>query len=129
MLINGVSRNPHEMENSDTRGILTETDRKWLKGEVEYEQRQTAAKRRAQIRERVALALQDFKMLADHWPQEESQKVLEELDDPERSASEIIEFLYLFLNEPATDAEQMIDEGATDQAVAFRQALRRGIQN
>ncbi|PSQ14003.1 hypothetical protein BRD02_10740 [Halobacteriales archaeon QS_8_69_73] len=117
------------MENSDTRGILTETDRKWLKGEVEYEQRQTAAKRRAQIRERVALALQDFKMLADHWPQEESQKVLEELDDPERSASEIIEFLYLFLNEPATDAEQMIDEGATDQAVAFRQALRRGIQN
>jgi hypothetical protein len=129
MLINGVSRNPHEMENSDTRGILTETDREWLKGEIEYEQRQTAAKRRAQIRERVALALQDFKMLTDHWPQEESRKVLEELDDPERSASEIIEFLYVFLNEPATDAEKMIDEDTADQAVAFREALRRGIKS
>jgi hypothetical protein len=55
--------------------------------------------------------------------------VLEDLDDPEQSASEIIEFLYVFLNEPATDAEKMIDEDPTDQAVAFREALRSGIKS
>lgn len=115
------------MEDSETRGILTETDKEWLSGEIEYGQRQTAAKRRRHIRERVALALQDFKMLTDHWLREESRKVLEHLDDPEQSASEIIEFLYAFLNEPATDAEKMIDEDTTDQAVAFREALRSGI--
>lgn len=115
------------MTDSDTRGILTEVDEKWLKDEIEYEQRQTAAKRRRQIRERVALALQDFQTLSEHWSSEESQKMLEDLDSPEQSASEIIEFLYILFNEPATDANQMVEEKGTEQPLAFRRALRNGI--
>jgi hypothetical protein len=43
------------MSNSETRGILTDADKEWLRGEKEYNQRQTEAKRRQDIRERVSM--------------------------------------------------------------------------
>lgn len=45
------------------RGVLTSADRKFLKGEREYEHRQTEHKRRNQIRERVYQSLLDLSFL------------------------------------------------------------------
>ncbi|MDQ2052975.1 hypothetical protein RBH26_21260, partial [Natronolimnohabitans sp. A-GB9] len=47
----------------------------------------------------------------------------------EKVAAGMIEFLYLGLNEYASDAEEMTDDNAADRALAFRRALTDGIQN
>lgn len=117
------------MSESGTRGILTESDKDWLRGDIEYEHRQTAADRRAQIRDRVAAALQDFALLSEQWSEDERQKMLEELEDPDQSTAEIIEFLYLALNERATDLEENTDGDTVDRALAFRRGLCSGIKN
>ena len=115
------------MSGANSRGILTETDKEWLLGEIEYNQRQTAAHRRAQIRDRVAAALQDFAYLNDHWPEKERRQTLDETDDPEATAAEIIKFLYIWLNERATDPNEMANEDGVNHALSFRRALSRGI--
>jgi len=79
-------------------------------------QRPTADK---EIRERIIASLQDFAFLVEHWPAAERQKVFEKLDQ-EKTAAEMIEFLYLCLNELAYDAERVIAEDAMDEALAFR---------
>lgn len=117
------------MTDPDNRGILTETDREWLKGDIEYQQRQTAAKRRAQIRERVSAALQDFALLTEHWSEDERQKVFSELDEREAIAAEMIEFLYAGLNELAMNSEEVAGENQVDNALTFRRALSKGIES
>jgi len=117
------------MTDPDNRGILTETDREWLKGDIEYQQRQTAAKRRAQIRERVSAALQDFALLTEHWSEDERQKVFSELDEREAIAAEMIEFLYVGLNELAMNSDEVDGENQIDNALAFRRALSKGIES
>ncbi|SEH11543.1 hypothetical protein SAMN04487967_0400 [Natronorubrum sediminis] len=116
------------MSENETRGILTPADKEWLRGETEYEHRQSEAKRRQEIRERVSAALEDFAMLVDHWSATERQKALKEINR-EKIATDTIEFLYLGLNGYASDAEEMTGENATDRALAFRRALSNGIRN
>ncbi|MFD1641837.1 hypothetical protein [Halohasta litorea] len=112
----------------ETPGILTTADKKWLRNEIEYKNRQTEFQRREDIRDRVASAMQDFELLIELWSKEERQKAMDEIDTT-KSASDMIEFLYLSLNEPAQDADQMTDETAVDQALAFRRSLSDGIRN
>lgn len=123
-----VSQISVEMTSDEIRGILTPEDKEWLQQGIEYEHRQTAANRRRKIRHRVASAMQDFELLVEHWSKKERQKAMEEINT-EKSASDIIEFLYLCLNEPAQDAEQMTEETAVDQALAFRRSLSTGVLN
>ncbi len=115
------------MSDGDTRGILTSTDKAWLRGEKEYEHRQTENDRREKIRERVSSAMQDFTFLIEHWSSKERQKAMEGIDLNE-CGSDVIEFLYLALNEPAQEAEQMVNKDSLDRALAFRRALCHGIQ-
>jgi len=116
------------MVDSDTRGILTDADKEWLRGEKDYNQRQTEAKRRHQIRERVALALQDFQLLAEQWSTEEMEKVMDEVD-AEACAEDVIEFLYVAMQEHAQDLDHIFENGAPDRSLAFRRALSEGIRN
>lgn len=123
-----VSQLSTKMKNNETRGMLTTADKAWLREEIEYKHRQSEAQRRQEIRERVTAALQDFALLIEHWPAAERQKVFEEIDQEEAPA-DVIEFLYLGLNELAYDAERMVDEDGVDLALAFRRALSDGIQS
>lgn len=116
------------MSEDQTRGILSDSDKDWLRGDIEYQHRQTAADRRRTIRTRVSEALQDFKHLNEHWSSEERRKMMEEFDYPEQSAAEIIEFLYILLNERSTDIDGVFDENAADRALAFRRGLSTGIK-
>ena len=116
------------MSRADSRGFLTEKDKQWLRGEIDYEHRQSAANRRAAIRDRVAAALSDFEDLNQHWSEKERRRTLDNVEDPEEIAAEIIEFLYIWLNERAADPEEMVDGQADNNALAFRQALCSGIK-
>jgi hypothetical protein len=109
--------------------MLTESDKKWLQGETEYEHRQTAANKRAELRERVAATLLDFGDLNEHWAEDERRHTLEEIDDPEAVAAEVIEFLYTWLNGHAAYPDEMVGDDAVDNALAFRRALCSGIRN
>lgn len=117
------------MSDADNRGILTERDKKWLRDEIEYQHRQSAANRRAAVRERVAAALEDFDELNENWSADERRKTLDEVDHPEDVAAEVIEFLYIWLNEQAADPENMVGGEAVDNALTFRRALSKGIRN
>ena len=116
------------MSRADTRGFLTDKDKEWLRGEIDYEHRQSAANRRAAIRNRVAAALSDFAELNQHWTEKERRRTLDEVKDSEETAAEIIEFLYIWLNERAADPEEMVGDQADDNALAFRRALCGGIK-
>jgi len=115
------------MSEPDTRGILTDADKSWLHGEADYEHVQSEANRKEAIRERVALAMQDFDLLIQNWSAKERQKTMEEID-MEACAERMIEFLYIALNETALDAEEMIDKGPNEKGLAFHRALCRGIR-
>ena len=117
------------MSDANKRGILTESDEDWLHGETEYEHRQTDANKRAEIRERVTAALLDFEELNEYWTEDGRRRVLEEIDDPEAVAADIIEFLYVLLNERAADPEEMVGSQAVGNALAFRRALSSGVRN
>lgn len=117
------------MSDANERGILTEKDIKWLRGEIEYEHRQSAGNRRAAIRNRVTAALQNFNELNENWSTNERRKTFDEVDNPEDVAAEIIEFLYIWLNEKEADPEKMVGGEAVDHALLFRRALRRGVRN
>lgn len=115
------------MSDSETRGILTEADKEWLRGDKEYEQRQTAARRRAQIRDRVTAAMQDFALLLDNWSKEERTKAMAEID-LEQCGAEMIAFLYLAANDPAQNPERLLENGSAEEALTFRRSLSRGIK-
>lgn len=116
------------MSEPETRGILTDGDKEWLRGETEYEHTQSKANRKQEIRERVALAMQDFRFLIDHWSSEEREKTMEAID-AEQCAKDMVEFLYLALNEWAANPKQIIDEGGAERGLAFRRALCDGIRD
>ncbi len=116
------------MSEQDHRGILTESDRKWLNDEVVYEHRQTEADRRSQIRSRVAAALEDFSLLNQKWSSDERGKMLGGLEDPEQVAADVIEFLFVLLNERASDPEALVKGDSLDIALAFRRGLTKGIK-
>jgi Fe-S oxidoreductase len=54
-----------DMVDRQSRGILTDTDREYLRGKKEYDSRQGEHQRRNEIRDRVRRALLDFSLLAD----------------------------------------------------------------
>lgn len=64
-------------KNNDSRGrgILTPTDRKFLRGKKEYSNPETAAHRRSDIRDRVVDSILDFKMLVEDLPEGERKKI------------------------------------------------------
>lgn len=117
------------MSDKNKLGILTESDRDWLHGDVEYNHLQSETNKRADIRHRVATALRDFEELNKNWTEDQRRRMLEEVDDPEAVAAGVIEFLYLWLNERAADPEEMVGSQAVDNALAFQRALCRGILN
>lgn len=74
-----------EMTDSRDRGILSPTDRKFVKGEKEYNHRQTASDRRKEIRERLYNSLLDLSLIFNHMDEDEVARVFSP-DDTEQQA-------------------------------------------
>lgn len=65
------------MKMTDENGFLTDTDKKFLRGEKEYDSKQGRYGRRRAIRERTREAISDFAFLDEHLENDELEKVVE----------------------------------------------------
>lgn len=115
------------MDDSDTRGFLREADKKYLRGEIDYEHRQSEYNRRQNIRDHVVAAMQDFELLLNHWSPTEMEETMDKMDVEQR-VEDIISFLYIATNEYALDLDHMVDHGPSDRSLAFRHGLVEGVR-
>jgi len=70
------------MGDKESRGILTSTDKDFVRGAKQYESRQSRYKRRSGIRERVCNAISDFPIIWTEMSLDEREKVYGKLDLP-----------------------------------------------
>lgn len=97
------------------RGLLTDTDRRFLWGIKEYEHEQTASHRRRQIRERVEHGILDL-FYTTMLEEADRNQVFEALEEAESGSLEsavgsFIEFLYLGLDKDREAIENMVSHG------------------
>ena len=115
--------------------ILTETERKFLRGEKEYADEKSENTKMRNIRERVFQSLTDFELLAEELPEDERQKIFERLSDESEShgsdeAASVIEFLYKGFSDLTTDPNHIAagpKETSVERFLAFRNALITGV--
>lgn len=101
------------------RGILTQADREFLRGEKELKP-QSARKRRQQIRERVWNAIFDFWLLVDHLPDEDWEGIFEQRRVEFNEEYSDIPLPYQFLHE---EYRMDVDSPTLAATTAFREAL------
>lgn len=114
------------------RGILTESDREYLRGNKEYAKE---ANKRRDIRERVYQSLHDFELLASELEGDDRRKIFNRLsEDSESHGSDeiasVIEFLYKGLGDLSLDPDtiaEMPNGNSVEKFLAFRKALTSGI--
>ncbi|WP_114575550.1 hypothetical protein [Saliphagus sp. LR7] len=103
--------------NDRSRGILTPSDRAYLRGEHEPGSVQSERNTRGRIRERVFESLRDFELLIEHLPERDRELVfekrLEELDGPEAFDALVaaMAFLYRGAEDSDADVEEVLREG------------------
>lgn len=98
--------NPHPER---PRGILSQADREYLRGEKEFGWEQSASNARARIRERVVEAFRDFQLL-ETLEDRDREMVFEELSPGEVAActADLLEFVYRGVGYDASALEQIV---------------------
>lgn len=86
-------------DEKDKKGFLTPADRKFLRGEKEYDSKHSRYERRKSIRERTRGAFRDFALLTEQLPKNEREKIFttdskEEYLDLEEDITNTIQFIY-----------------------------------
>jgi len=96
------------------RGILSDADRDYLRGETDYKHAPSEANRRQTIRERITHALLDFELLSAFLDREDLKKIFTEAMDREelnRSLESMVTFTYLGLEREEDLFEHVIETG------------------
>jgi len=118
------------------RGILTATDRDWLRkqtdGSTDSSSHQGDSQRRKAISNRVVNALEDFEILTEELPEMLLEDVVLELRRQQAyttGLSSAIAFLYLLANEKTYLANALLmgDEGGAHRLRTFENTLNEGI--
>lgn len=96
-----------------SRGILSKTDRDYLLGLKKYDNKQSEANRRQDIRNRIKNSLQDFKII---WPllgEQDRDQIFNSLDDKtvDDYIEAVISFIYLGLDGDIPRIESVIKKG------------------
>lgn len=96
-----------------SRGILSKTDREYLLGLKEYENKQSEANRRQDIRNRIKNSLQDFKIIWPLMDKRDRDQVFDSLDrrTVDDSIEAMVSFIYLGLNQDVPRIEEAIRRG------------------
>ncbi|MDJ1434798.1 hypothetical protein [Halostagnicola sp. A-GB9-2] len=124
-------------DDARTRGILTRTDREWLREQTDGTTSNRVAhgdlKRRREISERVANAFLDFELLFEELSPALWHAVFEAVDENTGSLSADLSYtvavLYSLLNDPEYLAAGMLadtDTGAS-RLLTFRDTVQRGV--
>lgn len=87
-------------DRKNEKGFLTSTDRKFLRGDREYDSKHSRYERRKSIRERARGAFRDFALLAEQLPENEREKIFstgsnEEYRELENDLMDTIRFMYV----------------------------------
>lgn len=95
------------------RGILSKTDREYLFGLKNYENEQSEANRRQNIRDRIKSALKDFKIIWALLEENDRNQVFSSLDDEtvDDSIESMVSFIYLGLAGDIPRMEEAINRG------------------
>lgn len=99
------------------RGILTEADRAYLRGETELASEQSERNARARIRDRVHEGIRDFEVLIEHLSDRDRQlifeKRFEEMHGPDAFDALVsaLAFLYLGIDDTELSFEEILREG------------------
>jgi hypothetical protein len=95
------------------RGILSKTDREYLFGLKDYENEQSEANRRQDIRDRIKSSLKDFKIIWALLKENDRDQVFSSLDDEtvDDSIEAMVSFIYLGLDGDIPRMEEAIKRG------------------
>jgi len=95
------------------RGILSKTDREYLFGLKDYENEQSEANRRQDIRDRIKSSLKDFKIIWALLEENDRNQVFSSLDDEivDDSIEAMVSFIYLGLDGDIPRMEEAIKRG------------------
>lgn len=105
------------------RGILTEADRRYLRGETTYGSEQAERNARSRIRERLAEALGDFQLLVDELSERDRELAVAQRlggDDTVRAYCALVDaiaFLYRACDDVDASFETLLKDGV-DRALA-----------
>lgn len=124
-------------ESTRDRGILAPVDREFLAGIKEYNHRQSAHRRRGEIRDRVANGIRDFWLLANELDDRDVAQIADALSVPpvlDESGEEKFEFehgenfhsLDLVSAHSDADAESAFEGVGTDGVVGSPKGFHRG---
>jgi hypothetical protein len=97
------------------RGILSETDRKFLTGLKDYKHRQSESNRRQSIRERINNSFLDYYLLYTMFHRSEDKKLLEDFSVEQKREifAYNIAFVYRLAGDDKTRAEEIFERGVT----------------
>lgn len=95
----GFERNPIMVQDTDSRGrgVLTPTDREYLRGEKEYDNPETDAHRRRDIRDRVRDSILDFELLRSELDEDERRKIFEGVTNADAELEDAIMDMFAFV--------------------------------
>lgn len=96
-----------------SRGILSKTDREYLLGLKDYENEQSEANRRQDIRDRIKNSIKDFKIIWALLEENDRNQIFSSLGDEtvDDSMEAMVSFIYLGLNGDIPRMEEAIKRG------------------
>jgi len=107
-------------ENQRSRGVLTRSDREFLRGEKEYQSKEAAINKRRDIRQRIANGILDFPLISRGLLDKDRQKVFSQMAEREDETKQYVDgikallsWIYVGLKEGKYD-EKRIFESAVE---------------
>ena len=84
-----------DKQNERDRGVLSKTDRQYLRGETDYSPK-VERNRRTEIRKRIKNGIKDFSVISEKLEERDRKQVFDESDDPASIKRGMIDAMYFF---------------------------------
>lgn len=106
------------------RGILSPADRRWLRGETEYQHASTKSRRKSTVRERIKNGLLDFTLLFEELDDNLRGEVFEDADALSEARVAALAFWYVSGSDLSNEHVDRAFETALEEAIeaAFEKA-------
>lgn len=129
-----------DMVSDRPRGVLSESDRKFLSKPAEEREEEYSSsarsQRRSAIRERVSNAILDYPLLADELEDDQLENIVGDIFDREESTTQLIDslkaqtrFVYRVARAATLDGEKVIEEGVNEAKESRIDILKRRFEN
>jgi hypothetical protein len=103
-----------DKQNDRDRGVLSKTDRRYLRGETDYSPK-VERNRRTEIRKRIKNGIEDFSVISECLEERDRKQVFDESDDPasiKRGMVDAMYFFYLGTLDTRMKFSELVEEAA-----------------